>query len=175
MSGMIGIDSGNDSDSGLVAVHQSESDRIKSSMSDPGICKTIGSWHGLLIVMLIQFAVAVPVFAVAYFLGGTHLQQAGLAAGVIWPLVVVSYLPLLRWSTSDSVIVPMYLAIMVRMFGTLAIVLAVRQIAAPLAPNTWFAYISAFYLAGLAAETSVAVWHLQAMPGSFKSAGYPGQ
>ncbi|MBL8853960.1 MAG: hypothetical protein JNK57_08305 [Planctomycetaceae bacterium] len=166
---------GNDSDSGRVAEHQSESDRITSVRSDQGSGRKIGNWHGLLIIMLIQFAVAVPVFSVAFFCGGTHLQQACLAAGVIWPLVVVSYLPLMRWSASDSVIVPMYLAIMVRMFGTLATVLVVRQIAAPLAPSTWFAYISTLYLAGLVAETSVAVWHLHTLPGSFKSAGYSGQ
>jgi hypothetical protein len=39
------------------------------------------------------------------------------------------------------------------MFGTLATVVVVRQIAAPLAPDSWFIYISTFYLTGLTAES----------------------
>jgi hypothetical protein len=135
----------------------------------------IGNWRGLLWLSMTQIAVAVPAFAIAFYLGGTHLQQVALAVGVVWPLVILSYLPLLRWPASDSVVVPMYLAIMIRLFGTLAIVIVVRQIAAPLAPNTWFAYISAFYLAGLASETSVAVWHLQTVAGTTHVGSHQGK
>ena len=150
-------------------------------LSDSNVSPRIGSWRGLLVLIGSQLLMAVPVFAVAAGLGAAgmgaagfgvgsadadgatwgHLQQAGLAALIVWPLVIVSYVPLLFWTVSDSAIVPMYLAIMVRMLGTLAAVLFVRQIAAPLVPDSWFAYISAFYLTGLVAETTVAVWHLQ--------------
>lgn len=145
-------------------------------LSNSNVSPRIGSWRGLLVLIGSQLLMAVPVFAVAAGIGAAgfgvrsadaagatwgHLHQAGLAALIVWPLVIVSYVPLLFWTVSDSAIVPMYLAIMVRMLGTLAAVLFVRQIAAPLVPDAWFAYICVFYLGGLAAETAVAVWHLQ--------------
>ncbi|MDP1560237.1 MAG: hypothetical protein Q8M16_02460 [Pirellulaceae bacterium] len=122
----------------------------------------IGNGRGLGILVLTQVVTAGPVFLVAWILGGTHIQQVWRAGAVVWPLVILSYLPLLRWRKSDTVIVPVYLAVMVRMFGTLGAVVAVRQIAAPLAPDSWFAYISTFYLTGLVAEAALAVSHLRA-------------
>ena len=119
-----------------------------------------GSWLGLIVLMLVQVLVAIPVFAIAYALGGNHWQQAWLAGAVVWPLVALSYVPMLVPTKSDSVLVQMYLAIMIRMFGTLGVLIVVRQIAAPLAPNTWFAYIFAFYLAGLIAESAIVVSRL---------------
>ncbi len=116
-----------------------------------------GSWRGFVILMLMQVLVAIPVFAIALGLGGNHWQQALLAGAVVWPLVLLSYVPMLVPTESESVLVQMYLAIMIRMFGTLGVSIVVRQIAAPLAPDSWFAYISAFYLAGLIAESAVVV------------------
>jgi hypothetical protein len=124
----------------------------------------IGNWRGLAVLAVAQLLMAVPVFVVAGWIGETHWQQASLAALIVWPLVILSYVPLLVWTVADSAIVPMYLAIMVRMLGTLGVVLVVRQIAAPLVPDTCFAYISAFYLTGLVAETLLAVCHLRARP-----------
>lgn len=121
----------------------------------------IGNWRGLLILVSAQLIAAVPVFLIASGLGVDHVRQAGLAALMTWPMAILSYLPLLRWRISDSAVVPMYCAIFVRMIGTLAVVVFVRQIGAPLVPDSCFAYISAFYLVGLVAETAVAVWHLR--------------
>ncbi|MBL8890790.1 MAG: hypothetical protein JNL67_12495 [Planctomycetaceae bacterium] len=123
--------------------------------------QSIGSWRGLLILVGVQFIAAIPVLAIAWMLGEDHLRQAILAATMTWPLAILSYVPLLRWRISDSAVVPMYLAIFVRMVGTLSLIVFVRQIAAPLFPDSCLAYISAFYLVGLVAETSLAVWHLR--------------
>lgn len=131
-----------------------------SDAADPN--QPIGNWRGLLILVSAQLVAAVPVFLIASGLGEDHFRQAGLAALMTWPMAIISYLPLLRWRISDSVVVPMYCAIFVRLIGTLSVVIFVRQIAAPLVPDSCFAYISAFYLVGLVAETAVAVWHLRA-------------
>jgi len=112
-----------------------------------------GAWADLGWLLAAQVAVLLPLLAVAAGLGGSHLSQVGTAAACVWPWVLLSYAPLLVPTTLPSVLVQIYLAIMIRLFGTLATVVVVRQIAAPLAPDSWFAYISAFYLTGLAAES----------------------
>jgi hypothetical protein len=112
---------------------------------------------------LFQVLIGLPILGVAAAIGRDHLDQAMLAAAVVWPLVLLSYGPLLLANT-PSILVPMYLGMMIRMFGTTASVVAMRQIAAPLAPDSWFIYISAFYLAGLAAETSWVVASLKRCP-----------
>lgn len=153
-----------DHDSDPIVVSRSAVLRQEASAKDirPNQDLRIGNWRGLWILVLTQVVTAGPVFLVAWILGGTHIQQVWRAGAVVWPLVVLSYLPLLRWARSDTVIVPVYLAVMIRMFGTLGAVIAVRQIAAPLAPDSWFAYISTFYLTGLVAEAALAVSHLRA-------------
>jgi hypothetical protein len=112
-----------------------------------------GTWSDLGWLVLAQVAVMLPLLAVAAGLGGSHLAQVFTAAACTWPWVLVSYAPMLVPTTSPSVLVQFYLAIMIRMFGTLATVVVMRQIAAPLAPDSWFAYISTFYLTGLVAES----------------------
>jgi len=129
--------------------------------SPVGAGRRLRSWAGLLLLALVQVLLAIPVFGLAALLGGTHLQQALWAAGVVWPLVLLSYVPMLVPTKSPAILVQMYLAIMIRMFGTLGGALVLRQIAAPLALDSWFLYISAFYLAGLVAETSLVVASLK--------------
>lgn len=112
-----------------------------------------GTWSDLGWLVLAQVAVMLPLLAVAAGLGGSHMVQVGTAAACVWPWVLISYTPMLLTTTSTSILVQFYLAITIRMFGTLATVVVVRQIAAPLAPDSWFIYISAYYLAGLTAES----------------------
>lgn len=112
-----------------------------------------GTWADCGWLLLAQVAVMLPLLAVAAGLGGSHVTQVLTAAACTWPWVLVSYAPMWVPTTSPSVLVQIYLAIMIRLFGTLATVIVVRQIAAPLAPDSWFAYIFAFYLTGLSAES----------------------
>lgn len=125
--------------------------------SAPARLRRPGTWFDLAWLLLAQVAVLLPLSAVAAGLGGSHLSQVGTAAACVWPWVLISYTPMLVPTTSPSVLVQFYLAIMIRMFGTLATVVVVRQIAAPLAPDSWFIYISAFHLTGLAAESCLMI------------------
>lgn len=128
-------------------------ERPSPGESVPALRRRPGTWSDLAWLLLAQVAVLLPLSAVGAGLGGSHLVQVGTAAACVWPWVLISYTPMLLATTSTSILVQFYLAIMIRMFGTLATVVVVRQIAAPLAPDSWFIYISAFYLTGLAAES----------------------
>jgi hypothetical protein len=108
-----------------------------------------------------QILWAIPILAVAATLGDNHWKRAILGGATVWPWVLASYLPMLFFIGKRDLLVPIFGAIGIRMLGTLFAILAMRQIAAPLATREWFGYIFAFYLGGLLVESWLMVRHLQ--------------